>query len=292
MCRIEQSNDMIHEDYMLRESLNEESILMSVCKYGDVKGLRFIKSLMNEKTYIEHITSSRYSYGNSTALRAAIKYNNSLIVKEILSDDKILNNIDNEQVDQLMKLAFIWDWASLSTIDILIDSFKLTPEQMKEYFNGETVKDFLEVLIISDCNNWKIWQRVHDVVGKDKFCKRILKKMNNPLIPQNRMNYVEYAVAKNLFECLRYFMSLESIKHECTQNKDKTWRLVSIMNRKDVTKKVIKYMVQELSLTEKIVLELISYTPKISDDIHDPDEELWKYWEEKIPKEVIGKLFE
>ena len=40
------------------------------------------------------------------------------------------------------------------------------------------------------------------------------------------------------------------------------------MNRKDVTKKVIKYMVQELGLTEKIVLELISYSPKMSDDIN------------------------
>ena len=226
----------------------KESILMSMCKYGDVKGLRLIKSLMDEQLFINHICSLKYVKNTSnTPIQEAIRYNRTLTVKYIFSDEKFLNNFDEENVYKAIYTAFTNKWASIKTINVLVDLLKLTQEKVKEVFNYHHGDEgSIDIVTISpSCGNVEVLQRIHDILGKDEFCKRILRKQNNRFY---RVNAVECAVDQNETEVLKYFMSFEVIKHEYINNKDMTWRLVYKMSDKEVRENTIKCVVNELNL--------------------------------------------
>eukprot|EP01084_Bolivina_argentea_P283043 484653_1 len=275
LCSLMAVNNKTEKDIMKISKETGETMLTPVCKVKQEKMFIFLKQIINRDLFIDRLFHPDTEYDRNP-IEFAVKARCMSIIKHIFNIDKVIQRYRTEH-DMLFKMLFcLWrfcDQKDEYVIDYVMGKLDISNKLMGKMMSHpyDTPGRYgVENIMSSTCMFTDVYivKKLKNVIGEKVFAESVLNDD-----AQNR-NTVECIIEnrrfhgknKNQINILKYiFTSIKQVKHTYMNDDNLLFRLLYWLFVSCKDEDMMHFMVNELNINSKKIVQLINYKHKLND---------------------------
>eukprot|EP00484_Ammonia_sp_Unknown_P023840 CAMPEP_0197035692 /NCGR_PEP_ID=MMETSP1384-20130603/13408_1 /TAXON_ID=29189 /ORGANISM="Ammonia sp." /LENGTH=1045 /DNA_ID=CAMNT_0042465783 /DNA_START=126 /DNA_END=3263 /DNA_ORIENTATION=- len=268
-CRSMVIDGSTRDDIMYKQADNGRTTLHTLCDFGHIKALRFVRSLLSEEEFLSHL------FAPDVHNRCPMEYaTRSMAVLEYLFQIKAVKAKYAGNLDlQYGIIAYMFEWiTSGEIIDYVLKQLNITHkvhEIMKERYRQLDVTLFDLIVLKNTLQNF---QKLAMLVGGEQtFRDEYLFEVN-----EYDCNVLEVAVEFDVLDVAQYIFSLNDVKVRYLKDDQLLWKMMYFGFTRSSYRSTIKTVLLDiLQLSKEKMIELLCYqcppaaeSKKLREDAH------------------------
>merc|ERR1712228_702837 len=258
---------MVTQNLSTKQVANNSTFL-NVCVFGHLQLLKFLKSLISRKEFIEYMFVS--STTDVKVIEAAVWKSQLSVVKYLFDMNEVQDRYKNNELfnDAMIFRLFYHLFVNNSNSDLtdyVLSALHISKEKVVQmlsykcpqqpgYKQGADAYHHYSIINRLICvGSFNHLQRLIDVIGKQAFIDNVF---NLDAWGDDAMTNAVYI--KNI-KIIEYILSMNEIKQKYMSDNNLLYRLVGTLNEFIANKEAVQYVVDSLGLTEAKLSELKSF---------------------------------
>ena len=233
------------------------TLFHKICIFGHLKLLKFFASSMDKNAFVDCIFQPDAI--DNKPIDFAITNLRSSVVKYLLEMEEVRNRFQNDDQLKFRTCFFLFALSSEVITDYVLTVLNIGKEDVINLIDynpvtgGDRFNRYGLLCGIVWFGTYEAFLRFCNFIGKEAF-------IENAFVPDAYGDDVmEYCIQYKKMKCLEHVLSFDEIKNQYMTDNDKLFRLVQKFNRYIEYKEVVKYIVDNIGLTEAKLKELKAY---------------------------------